>query len=105
HSETLDTSERVLRRAPDGWKQGWTGDASDFMAGQTRELASDTRGFVRHLAAAADAVKAFADLLDEAVDRQLPDLNRRWDEAAQVYDDAVQAADRRRTRSMDDLPE
>lgn len=105
HSETLDTGGRVLRRAPDRWKQGWTGDASDFMAGQTRELASDTRGFVRHLEAAADAVKAFADLLDEAVDHQLPDLNRRWDEAARVYDDAVLAADRRRTRSMDGLPE
>lgn len=105
HAETLGEGERVLRRAPDRWKQGWTGDASDFMAGQARELASDTRGFVRRLEAAEGAVKAFADRLDEALDRELPDLNRRWEEAARVHDAAVKAADRQRTRSMDNLPE
>ncbi|QCC76136.1 WXG100 family type VII secretion target [Nocardioides daphniae] len=105
HAATLSTREKQARGAPARWAPHWKGKAATHISAQARELCQDTRGLVGDLEQAADAVKVFANRLDEALDVELPDLNARWEAAQQAYDAAHAKATKARSKATSDIPD
>ncbi|MGF1662186.1 MAG: hypothetical protein ACFCVG_06900 [Kineosporiaceae bacterium] len=74
----------------------WTGGAAGVVIPEITALARTARGFPDPIEAGSRAIARFAAAAREAVEVTVPDLNRRWEQAAADHTAALAAADRAR---------
>ena len=91
-SEHVKTEGGKISSAPDSLGS-WKGDAATKITGEMESLGSTVSGFETKLTTLRDAVKTFADAVEDFQDTTLATYNRKWREANDDAEQKMQAAD------------
>ena len=95
----LKTKGTTVSGTPGEIGAGWQGQAADSVKENISALGRQMNRFDDKFHDASEALKDLAGHYEHALEVTVPDLNKRWNDAQSVYDNAVIAADEQRTRT------